>query len=157
MLPFSFRSLSPLAVDALDQVNQNSDNDFNIVDSHEKNFLSLPGEVILHIFSLMDLISLGRCAQVCTLFREVIMNYDVRLSELLIHGLEMHNNIHDITKVTRPISGDQRPDVIHSGMPQVPLPSSQLAMSPRPCRQGQVLSLPRPLMGRKLRKDQVIE
>ena len=64
---FRFRSLSPLAVD----IDQSSDSDFDIVDSQEKNFLSLPGEVILHIFSLMDLISLGRCAQVCTLFREV--------------------------------------------------------------------------------------
>ena len=101
MPSLTFRSLSPLAVDALDQVNQNSDNDFNIVDSHEKNFLSLPGEVILHIFSLMDLISLGRCAQVCTLFREVTMNCDASVSELFIQGLEMHNNIHDIKiKVT---------------------------------------------------------
>lgn len=64
------KSLCPLAVEALNQIDQNSDNDFDIVDSQEKNFLSLPGEVILYIFSLMDLISLGRCAQVCTLFRE---------------------------------------------------------------------------------------
>ena len=73
LLSFPYRSLSPLAVDAPNnQIDQNSDNDFDVVDSQEKNFLSLPGEVILHIFSLMDLISLGRCAQVCTLFREVI-------------------------------------------------------------------------------------
>ena len=84
MPSFRFRSLCPLAVEALNQIDQNSDNDFDIVDSQEKNFLSLPGEVILHIFSLMDLISLGRCAQVCTLFREVRgMNYDVCKSELL--------------------------------------------------------------------------
>ena len=76
MPTFHFRSISPLAVDAdaLNQIDQNSDSDFDILDSQEKNFLSLPGEVILHIFSLMDLISLGQCAQVCTLFREVIVD-----------------------------------------------------------------------------------
>ena len=57
-------------MDAVNQTDQDDD-DFVIMNPNEKNFLSLPGEVLQYIFSLMDLISIGRCAQVCTLFREV--------------------------------------------------------------------------------------
>ena len=137
------RSLSPTAVD----IDQSSDSDFDFVDSQEKNFLSLPGEVILHIFSLMDLISLGRCAQVCTLFREVM--------GIIGEWGCMPYIIIELTKDSNLLTGHEGPDAIHSGVSQAALPPSQLAMPPRPRRQGQVFGLPRPLLGRELRQDQV--
>ena len=38
-------------------------------------FQSLPGEVILHVFSFLDLISLTRCASVCKLFKKVYRSH----------------------------------------------------------------------------------
>ena len=61
----------------------------------------------------------------------------------------------ELTKDSNLLTGDEGPDALHSGVSQTALPPSQLAMPHRPCRQGQVFGLPRPLLGRELRQDQV--
>ena len=61
----------------------------------------------------------------------------------------------ELTKDSNLLTGHEGPDALHSGVSQAALPPSQLAMPHRPCRQGQVFGLSRPLLGRELRQDQV--
>jgi hypothetical protein len=96
-------------------------------------FQSLPGEVILHVFSFLDLISLGRCAQVCNLFREVFHEENILIRPLVKTPLIL------LVK-----SGTQ---TLLPPLPQVPLSPSQRAVPACPLRKGQVPQLPRPLLG----------